>query len=114
MINDVQIDSRKVSQGAVFIAIKGEKADGHQFIDKAIGLGVSAIVCEVMPSSLTEGTTYVQVTNSQEAAAYISHNFYDEPSLKLKLVGVTGTNGKTTIATLLFRLFTALDTNADW
>ena len=70
LVNDIQIDSRKVSQGSVFIAIKGEKSDGHDFIDKAIGLGVSAIVCEVMPSHLQEGITYIQVSNSAEAAGY--------------------------------------------
>lgn len=107
-INNIQIDSRKVFTGSVFIAIKGEKADGHDFIEKAIGLGVSTIVCEVMPSNVQEGITYIQVNNSSEAAGYIAHNFYDEPSLKMQLVGVTGTNGKTTIATVLFRLFTEL------
>ena len=108
IISDVQIDSRKIGKGTAFIAIKGEKADGHEYIDKAIGLGASAIVCEVMPSGFQEGITYIQVLNSKEAAGYIAHNFCDEPSLKVKLVGVTGTNGKTTIATLLFKLFTKL------
>ncbi|CAN5165052.1 UDP-N-acetylmuramoyl-L-alanyl-D-glutamate--2,6-diaminopimelate ligase [soil metagenome] len=108
MISDVQIDSRKLVNGSLFIAIKGEKSDGHEFINNAIGLGISAIVCEVMPSSVLEGITYIQVSNSAEAAGYIAHNFYDEPSLKFKLVGVTGTNGKTTIATVLFKLFTEL------
>ena len=104
-INDVQIDSRKVSNGSVFIAIKGEQADGHLFIGKAIEQGAVAIVCEKMPDEMKEGITYLQVTNTHEAAAYIAHNYFDEPSTKIKLVGVTGTNGKTTIATVLFKLF---------
>lgn len=108
LVNDIQIDSRRVKKGSVFIAIKGEKFDGHDFIEKAIGLGVSAIVCEVMPSLVLEGITYIRVNNSSEAAGYIAHNFYDEPSQKFRLVGVTGTNGKTTIATVLFKLFTEL------
>ena len=108
LVNDIQIDSRRVKQGSVFIAIKGEKFDGHDFIEKAIGLGVSAIVCEVMPSHFQEGITYIQVSNPSEAAGYIAHNFYDEPSQKFRLVGVTGTNGKTTIAMVLFKLFTEL------
>ncbi|MEP7318039.1 MAG: UDP-N-acetylmuramoyl-L-alanyl-D-glutamate--2,6-diaminopimelate ligase [Panacibacter sp.] len=107
-VKDIQIDSRKISAGSVFVAITGEKADGHNFIDKAIEMGASSIVCEVMPSGFKEGITYIKVNNTHEAVAYMAHNFYDEPSKKIKLVGVTGTNGKTTIATLLFRLFTEL------
>jgi len=107
-IKDVQIDSRKISAGSLFIAIKGEKTDGHQFIDKAIELGAAAVVIETIPSSLQENVTYIQVNNSREATGYIAHNFYDEPSLKLKLVGVTGTNGKTTVAIVLFKLFKEL------
>ena len=107
-VKDIQIDSRKISTGSVFIAITGEKVDGHTYIDKAIEMGSIAIVCEVMPSNLKEGITYIKVNNTHEAVAYMAHNFYDEPSKKIKLVGVTGTNGKTTIATLLFRLFTEL------
>ena len=107
-VNDLQIDSRKVTAGSCFIAIKGSTADGHLFIDTAITNGAIAIVCEILPVILQEHITYVQVENSAIAAAYISHNFYEEPSLKIKLVGVTGTNGKTTIATLLWKLFTAL------
>src|SRR3954454_10029669 len=110
-VNNIQIDSRKVSSGALFIAIKGEKADGHQFVDKAIESGATAVVVEAIPSSLRENVTYIQVTNSHEASAHIAHNFYDEPSLKLKLIGVTGTNGKTTIATVLFKLFKELGHN---
>ncbi|MDN3657746.1 UDP-N-acetylmuramoyl-L-alanyl-D-glutamate--2,6-diaminopimelate ligase [Ferruginibacter paludis] len=107
-IKDLQIDSRKVSQGSCFIAIRGTLSDGHQFINTAVENGAAAIVCEALPASLKDGVTYVEVENSAVAAGFMSHNFYDEPSSKLKLVGVTGTNGKTTIATLLWKLFTAL------
>lgn len=107
-VNDVQIDSRKVQKGSLFIAVKGMAADGHQFIAKAIEQGAVAIVCGQMPLSQKKGVTYVQTNNSSEAAGLIAHNFYDQPTAKLKLVGVTGTNGKTTIATLLYKLFTCL------
>jgi UDP-N-acetylmuramoyl-L-alanyl-D-glutamate--2,6-diaminopimelate ligase len=107
-INDLQIDSRKVTNGSCFIAVKGYAVDGHQFIETAIANGAIAIVCETMPQSINENIVYIQVENSAVAAGYISHNFYGEPSLKLKLIGVTGTNGKTTIATLLWKLFSAL------
>ncbi|MBS1578773.1 MAG: UDP-N-acetylmuramoyl-L-alanyl-D-glutamate--2,6-diaminopimelate ligase [Bacteroidetes bacterium] len=108
-VNDIQIDSRKVSDGCVFVAIKGEKSDGHNFINKAIEQGASVIVCEELPQQLNDTVTYLLVNNSHEAVAYMAHNFYDEPSVKLKLVGVTGTNGKTTITTVLFKLFTQLN-----
>ncbi|MDR0792321.1 MAG: UDP-N-acetylmuramoyl-L-alanyl-D-glutamate--2,6-diaminopimelate ligase, partial [Chitinophagaceae bacterium] len=107
-VSGVAIDSRKVTAGTVFIAICGEKSDGHSFIEKAVEQGAAAIVCETIPELMHEGVTYIQVSNSHEAAAYMAHNFYDEPSAKLKLVGVTGTNGKTTIATILFKLFSEL------
>jgi UDP-N-acetylmuramoyl-L-alanyl-D-glutamate--2,6-diaminopimelate ligase len=105
---DVQIDSRKVKQGSVFIAVRGVAADGHKFIAKAVEQGAAAIVCEEMPAEKKGNVTYVQVKNSAEAAGIIAHNFYDQPSTKLQLVGVTGTNGKTTIATLLYKLFGCL------
>ena len=105
---DLQIDSRKVKPGSCFIALKGTKTNGQEFIDAAVENGAMAIVCETLPSAINENITYVQVENAADAAGYMSHNFYGEPSLKLKLVGVTGTNGKTTIATLLWKLFTAL------
>lgn len=104
-INKIEFDSRAVSTNDVFIAIKGTVTDGHKYIDKAIDLGAKVIVCEVLPNHLIEQVTYVKVNNSSEALAYMSANFYDEPSTKLKLVGVTGTNGKTTVATLLYQLF---------
>ncbi len=107
-INDLQIDSRKAVEGSCFIAIKGSVANGHIFIETAIANGATAVVCETMPGVLLDQVTYIQVENSAIAAALMSHNFYDEPSLKVKLVGVTGTNGKTTIVTLLWKLFTAM------
>lgn len=107
-VSTIVIDSRKVVAGSVFVAIKGLQSDGHAYIDKAVSLGAVAIVCEVMPEAFVDGITYIQVKNSNEAVAFMANNFYEEPSLKTKLVGVTGTNGKTTIATVLFKLFTQL------
>jgi UDP-N-acetylmuramoyl-L-alanyl-D-glutamate--2,6-diaminopimelate ligase len=107
-IKDVQIDSRKVSNGSVFVAIKGVQADGHSFINKAIEQGATAIVCEAIPSNIKNNITYLQVTNTHEAVACMAHHYFDEPSAKIKLVGITGTNGKTTIATVLFKLFSEL------
>jgi UDP-N-acetylmuramoyl-L-alanyl-D-glutamate--2,6-diaminopimelate ligase len=107
-VNALHIDSRKVNTGDVFIAIKGVAADGHQYINSVIEKGAVAIVCEEMPQGLQEGVTYVQVENSGAAAGFMAHNFYGQPSERVKLVGVTGTNGKTTIATLLFKLFSGL------
>lgn len=107
-INNVQLDSRKVQKGSLFVAVNGVAVNGHNYIDKAIELGAVAIVCETIPVRLNSDVTYVQTNNSAEAAGEIAHNFYDQPSQKLKLVGVTGTNGKTTIATLLYKLFNCL------
>jgi UDP-N-acetylmuramoyl-L-alanyl-D-glutamate--2,6-diaminopimelate ligase len=108
LVSAIVIDSRKVVAGSVFVAIKGLQSDGHAYIDKAVSLGAVAIVCEVMPEALVDGITCIQVKNSNEAVAFMANNFYGEPSLRTKLVGVTGTNGKTTIATVLFKLFTQL------
>lgn len=107
-VKDVHIDSRKVKKGAAFIAVKGAATDGHQFIEKAIENGAVAIVCEEMPEAKNENVVYVQAENSAAAAGYMASNFFGKPSEQLKLVGVTGTNGKTTIATLLYKLFTRL------
>lgn len=107
-VTGIQIDSRRVKQGTVFVAVKGVATDGHQFIDKAIENGATAVVYETKPVSFIEGVVYVQVENSAAAAAFMANNFFGQPSEKVKLVGVTGTNGKTTIATLLYKLFTAL------
>ncbi len=108
-VTSLQIDSRKTSKGCCFIAVKGTAADGHTFIEKATENGASVIVCEVLPAVLKEDITYIEVEDSATAAGLMSHNFYGEPSAKIKLVGVTGTNGKTTIATLLFKLFSGLN-----
>ncbi len=98
-------DSRNVSNGAVFFAVKGTQVDGHKFIDDVIAKGAACIVCEVLPNVLNENICYVQVSNTSVAMANMATCWYDYPSQKLKLVAVTGTNGKTTVATLLFKLF---------
>ncbi|SDL63833.1 UDP-N-acetylmuramoylalanyl-D-glutamate--2,6-diaminopimelate ligase [Salinimicrobium catena] len=105
-VNEIHFDSRKVSFNDVFVAIKGTLSDGHRFIEKAIEQGALAVICEEMPKNTVNGITYVQVKDSQQALAYMAANFYDDPSKNLKLVGVTGTNGKTTVASLLYQLFT--------
>ena len=107
-VSEIQFDSRKVRQGDVFVAVRGTQSDGHQFIAKAIESGARAVVCEEMPEQFTEGVTYVQVKDSSYALGVIAGNYFDNPSAELILVGVTGTNGKTTIATLLYQLFTYL------
>ena len=107
-VNDLQIDSRKVSTGSCFIAIKGNTADGHNYIDTGIKNGASVIVCENLPSEIKDGILYIEVENSAAAAGIMAHNFNGQPSHKIKLVGVTGTNGKTTVATLLFKLYSTL------
>lgn len=107
-VSDLQVDSRRISPGAVFVAVKGGATDGHQFIDKAIENGAKAVVLEQMPAHAIPGIVYVQVGNSAAAAGYMADNFFGHPSEKMKVVGVTGTNGKTTIATLLYKLFSAL------
>lgn len=107
-IKSIIFDSRKVQSESLFVAISGTQVDGHNFIEKAIELGAKAILCELLPEKLKEGITYLQVENSAKAMGFAAANFYNHPSKKLKLVGVTGTNGKTSIATLLFRLFRKL------
>ncbi len=107
-VNMICFDSRKVKEGSLFIAIKGTQSDGHGFIDKAISLGAIAIVAEKLPEVISDKATYVTVKDSAKALGIISSNFYGNPSEKLKLVGVTGTNGKTTVATLLYKLFSSL------
>ena len=107
-VTAIAIDSRKVIKGSLFVAITGVQADGHLFIVKAINSGAVAIVCEILPTNLVDGITYLVVANTQEAAAIMATSFYNNPSAKVKLVGVTGTNGKTTIATVLFKLFRQL------
>lgn len=104
-IHNIEFDSRKVSLNDVFVAIKGTVSDGHQFIEKATNQGALAIVCETLPEKFINGITYIQVADSHKALAIIAANYYENPSQQLKLVGVTGTNGKTTIASLLYQLF---------
>jgi UDP-N-acetylmuramoyl-L-alanyl-D-glutamate--2,6-diaminopimelate ligase len=104
----IEFDSRKVAVNTLFIAVKGTISDGHQFIDKAIELGANAIVCDELPVDLKEGITYINVKDSAKALGIIASNFYYNPSKDLKLVGITGTNGKTTVATLLYKLFREL------
>jgi len=104
-VNKIEFDSRNIIAGDVFVAIRGTQADGHNFIDKAISLGAVAVVCETLPDELKDSVTYVKVKNASAALAYMAANFYGNPSSNIKLVGVTGTNGKTTIASLLYQLF---------
>ncbi len=109
-IESIFFDSREVTKLSCFIAIKGTQTDGHQYIDEVIAKGAVAIVCEVFPEKMVEGVSYVKVTNTQKALGNIAANFYDHPSKEIKLIGITGTNGKTTIASGLYNLFTKLDT----
>lgn len=105
----INIDSRKIEKGHLFVAMKGTQTDGHQYIDKAIALGASAILLEDMPENANaEGVTYVQVASTEVSVGKVATTFYGDPSHKLKLVGVTGTNGKTTVATLLYNMFRAM------
>ena len=104
-IGKIDFDSRKIAQNDVFVAIRGTISDGHEFIAKAIELGATAIVCDTLPETITEGITYIQVKDTNTALAVMAANYFDHPSRKLQLVGVTGTNGKTTIASLLYQLY---------
>ena len=104
-IKGVNIDSRKVADGHLFIAMRGTQVDGHKFIPKAEGLGAAAILCEHLPEEKKQGVTYVQVADTEDVVGQVATTFYGNPTSKLKLVGVTGTNGKTTIATLLYNMF---------
>lgn len=104
-ISGVAIDSRKIAKGGLFVAMKGTQVDGHKFIPKAIELGAAAILCENLPGNLEEGVAYVVVPDTEDIVGEVATRFYGNPSEKLKLVGVTGTNGKTTIATLLYNMF---------
>ncbi|MBR5972975.1 MAG: UDP-N-acetylmuramoyl-L-alanyl-D-glutamate--2,6-diaminopimelate ligase [Paludibacteraceae bacterium] len=107
-ISDVQFDSRKVTNGSLFVATRGTTVDGHTFITSSVEKGAKAIVCETLPDQLSDAVTYVLVENSSAALGQIASAWYDYPSSSLRLVGVTGTNGKTTIATLLYQLFTRM------
>ena len=104
-ISKIEFDSRKIELNDVFVAIKGTLSNGHDYIEKALGLGAIAIICEELPSNIVNGVTYIKVKDTNEALAFLSANYFDNPSHNIKLVGVTGTNGKTTIASLLYQLF---------
>ena len=104
-INGVQIDSRQIGEGHLFIAVRGTVADGHNYIGKALELGAVAVLCEEIPAEVKEGVTYVRVENTEQVVGQVATTFYGNPTSKLKLVGVTGTNGKTTIATVLYEMF---------
>ena len=104
-VTGINIDSRKVEAGNMFVAIAGTQTDGHKYIDKAIELGATSIACQTIPATLVDGVTYIQLADTEDAVGQIATQFYGDPTTKLKLVGVTGTNGKTTIATLLFKMF---------
>lgn len=111
-ITSMAFDSRKVEKDSLFVATRGTQVDGHEFIDKAIAAGAAAIVCEEFPKELNEKISYAKVSDSSYALGIMAGNFYDNPSSALKLVGVTGTNGKTTTVTLLFQLFRAMGNKA--
>lgn len=107
-IKGVEIDSRRVSEGCLFVAMRGTQVDGHAFIGKAVGQGAAAVLCEEVPEDRADGVTYVKVKSTEDAVGEVATTFYGDPSHKLRLVGVTGTNGKTTIATLLYNMFRKL------
>ena len=104
-ISKIEFDSRKIELNDVFVAIKGTLSDGHHFIDKALNLGAIAVVCEEFPDVIVNGVTYIKVKDTNEALAFLAANYYENPSENIRLIGVTGTNGKTTIASLLYQLF---------
>lgn len=107
-VTSLTMDSRRVGPGCLFIALRGTVTDGHAFIDTAVSQGASAILCEELPANLSPDVAYVRVQDAARSMGLLAASFYDHPSRKLKLIGITGTNGKTSVATLLFRLFRAL------
>jgi UDP-N-acetylmuramoyl-L-alanyl-D-glutamate--2,6-diaminopimelate ligase len=104
-INNIEFDSRKIKFNDVFVAIKGVLSDGHDYIEKATDLGALVVICEKIPDKIINGITYVEVDNSNLALSVLAANYYGNPSDDIQLIGITGTNGKTTVATLLYKLF---------
>lgn len=104
-VTGIEIDSRRIQQGNAFVAMRGTQTDGHQFIPKALELGATCIICETMPEVLQDGVTYVQYENTESVVGQLATHFFGDPTKRMKLIGVTGTNGKTTIATLLYEMF---------
>jgi UDP-N-acetylmuramoyl-L-alanyl-D-glutamate--2,6-diaminopimelate ligase len=104
-VRKIEFDSRKIEANDIFVAIRGTLSDGHDYVGKAIELGAKAIICDTLPTDIAENVTYIQVKDTNTALAFMAANYFEDPSSKLKLVGVTGTNGKTTIASLLFQMF---------
>ena len=104
-IGKVDFDSRKIEKNDLFVAIRGTISDGHDYISKAVELGASAIICDTLPDTVSDSVTYIQVKDTNAALAVVAANYFENPSQKLQLVGVTGTNGKTTIASLLYQLY---------
>ena len=107
-VQQIEFDSRKVKQGSLFVALEGLATDGHLFIDKALSNGAFVVLCQRIPQVIKPAALYILVEDTTTALAHVASNFYDNPSSKLKLIGITGTNGKTTTATLLYQLFTKL------
>ncbi len=108
VIENIEFDSRKVKPGTLFVAVKGTKSNGHEFIGSAVASGASAVICEVLPEKPDSKVCWIKTNDSAQALGIVSSEFFGNPSASLKLTGVTGTNGKTTIATLLYRMFTRL------
>ncbi len=104
-VTHISIDSRTIKPGNMYVAIKGNQTDGHRFINQAISLGAQSVICETLPEILRSGVVFIQVSHAREALAWVASNFYENPSKKLQIIGITGTNGKTSTATLLFDLF---------
>ena len=108
LISKIGFDSREITENSMFVAVKGSRSDGHDYIRNVIDSGASAIICEEIPDNPEKKICWIKTTDSAKALGIAASNFYGKPSESLKLVGVTGTNGKTTIATLLYRMFTGL------
>ena len=111
-VTHISTDSRTIKSGNMYVAIKGNQVDGHRFIDKAISLGAQSVICETLPNIFRSGVVFIQVRDAREALAWVAFNFYDNPSRQLRLIGITGTNGKTSIAKLLFDLFNLQQSSA--